>query len=137
MEGSRDVHSTATNGTKATGGLEVEVSMNANQLWQAVLADLESRISRRAFDNWFRQTSLVSVEDDVALIAAPNAFSASTLQARYASQVERAFAGIVGRRIDVRFAVALKRPEEAPAAHTVAADPDPAGTGEVPSPGSR
>jgi len=104
VEGSPNVQSTTGSG----GG--IEVSMNANQLWQAVLADLESRISRRAFDNWFRQTSLVSVEDDVALVAAPNAFSASTLQARYGTQVERAFSGIVGRRIQARFSVAVKRP---------------------------
>ena len=102
MEGPRDVHSTSGNG--------IEVSMNANQLWQAVLTDLESRISRRAFDNWFRQTTLISVEDDVALVAAPNAFSASTLQARYASHVERAFTGIVGRRIEARFSVGTRRP---------------------------
>ena len=127
VEGSRDVHSSNGNGSG------VEVSMNANQLWQAVLADLESRISRRAFDNWFRQTSLVSVEDDVALVATPNAFSASTLQARYASQVERAFAGIVGRRIEARFSVAFKRPiADGPEATTASAAPH----GAAPSAGA-
>jgi chromosomal replication initiator protein len=79
--------------------------MNVTQLWQAVLADLAARISRRAFDNWFGQTTLVGVEDETAIISAPNAFSASTLQARYASQVERALAEIVGRELRAFFTV--------------------------------
>lgn len=88
-----------------------DASINANQLWQTVLGDLETRISRGAFDNWFRQTALADVEDDVAIITAPNAFSASTLQARYASQVERALADVIGRRVTVNFTVARKSDE--------------------------
>lgn len=82
-----------------------DVSMNVAQLWQAVLTDLASRVSRRAFDNWFGQTTLVGVDDDTAVISAPNAFSASTLQARYAPQVERALADIVGRDLRAFFTV--------------------------------
>jgi chromosomal replication initiator protein len=88
-----------------------DASINVNQLWQTVLADLETRISRGAFDNWFRQTSLAGVENDVAMIVAPNAFSASTLQARYASQVERALSEVIGRRLTVQFTVS-HRPTE-------------------------
>ena len=82
-----------------------DASINVNQLWQTVLFDLESRISRSAFDNWFRQTSLAGVDNDIAVIHAPNAFSASTLQGRYASQVERALSDVIGRRISVEFTV--------------------------------
>ena len=78
-------------------------SMNARQLWQAVLADLEGGISRNAFANWFANTSLSSVSDDVATVTAPHAFAASTLQARYARQVERALGEILGRPIRVTF----------------------------------
>ena len=78
-------------------------SMNARQLWQAVLGELEGGISRNAFANWFANTSLASVDDDVATVMAPHAFAASTLQARYARQVERALADILGRPIRVAF----------------------------------
>ncbi len=83
-------------------------TMNARQLWQAVLTDLESRISRGAFANWFRQTSLAGVEDDIAVIMAPHSYAASTLEDRYASQIERALANIVGRPIRATFAVASR-----------------------------
>jgi chromosomal replication initiator protein len=80
-------------------------SINMNQLWQTVLGDLETQISRGAFDNWFRQTRLAAVDDDTATVYAPNAFSASTLQSRYATQVERALAEMIGRRVAVHFTV--------------------------------
>ncbi|HEV2073959.1 MAG TPA: chromosomal replication initiator protein DnaA [Thermomicrobiales bacterium] len=101
-----------------------DASINVNQLWQTVLFDLESRISRSAFDNWFRQTSLAGVDNDIAVVHAPNAFSASTLQGRYASQVERALSDVIGRRISVEFTVnheMADRPGRARAATTARA----------------
>ena len=82
-----------------------DASINVNQLWQTVLVELETQISRSAFDNWLRQTRLADVVDDIAIVHAPNAFSASTLQGRYASRVERALSDVIGRRINVNFTV--------------------------------
>ncbi len=83
-------------------------TMNARQLWQAVLTDLESRVSRGAFSNWFRQTGLAGVEDDVAVVTAPHSYAASTLEDRFASQIERSLSDIVGRPIRVTFTVSGK-----------------------------
>ena len=82
--------------------------MNARQLWQAVLADLETSITRNAFTNWFLQTGLAGVEDDVATVTAPHSYAASTLQNRYAPQVEKALTRIIGRPIQATFTVAEK-----------------------------
>ncbi len=79
--------------------------MDAKQVWQAVLGDLQVRLSRSAFENWLRPTTLVDFDDDVATIAAANTFSASTLQARYAAPVERALSDIIGRPVQARFTV--------------------------------
>ncbi|MEZ4506569.1 MAG: DnaA N-terminal domain-containing protein [Thermomicrobiales bacterium] len=73
------------------------MQMQARQLWQAVLGDMQTRLPRNAFDNWLRPTTLVAFEDDLATVAAPNTFSASTLQSRYADQIQRILANIVGR----------------------------------------
>ena len=81
------------------------MQMNAVQLWQAVLGDLEVRLPRNAFDNWLRQTTLVGFDEDLATVAAPNTFGASTLQQRYGGQVEAALTAIVGRPVRVRFTV--------------------------------
>lgn len=82
-----------------------DTSINVNQLWQTVLGELERQISRNAFDNWLRQTRLADVVEDVAVVHTPNAFTASTLQERYATRVERALSDVVGRRIAVEFSV--------------------------------
>jgi chromosomal replication initiator protein len=79
--------------------------MQAKQLWQAVLGDLQVRLSRSAFDNWLRPTTIVGFADDVATVAAANTFGASTLQARYAADIERVMSDIVGRPIRVEFTV--------------------------------
>ncbi len=79
--------------------------MQAKQLWQAVLGDLQVRLSRNAFDNWLRPTTIVGFQDDVATVAAANTFGASTLQGRYAADIERVMSDIVGRPIRVEFTV--------------------------------
>ncbi|MDQ3044684.1 MAG: chromosomal replication initiator protein DnaA [Chloroflexota bacterium] len=79
--------------------------MDTRQLWQTTLDLLQTRLAKNAFDNWLRPTRLIEVDDDIATIAAPNTFSAATLQGRYAIQVERALAEIVGRPIQVLFSV--------------------------------
>ncbi|MEA2582735.1 MAG: chromosomal replication initiator protein, partial [Thermomicrobiales bacterium] len=81
------------------------MQMQAKQLWQAVLGDMQVRLSRNAFDNWLRPTTIVGFEDDVATVAAANTFGASTLQARYAGDIERVMSDIVGRPIRVEFTV--------------------------------
>jgi chromosomal replication initiator protein len=86
--------------------------MQARQLWQAVLGDMQVRLSRNAYENWLRPTSLVGFEDDVATVAAPNTFGASTLQSRYAGQIERILSDIIGRSVRVRFTVQSDHPVE-------------------------
>jgi chromosomal replication initiator protein len=79
--------------------------MPSKQLWQAVLSDMERRLSRSAFDNWLRQTRIVDFDEDVATIGAANTFSASTLQSRYGAEIERILSDLVGRPIRVGFTV--------------------------------
>ncbi len=102
--------------------------MNARQLWQAVLTDLESTVTRNAFTNWFANTGLASVEDDVAIVTAPHAYAASTLQARYTRQVEKALSRIVGRPISATFTTSDRLGEEPVAyeSEPVATTPKPA-----------
>ena len=53
------------------------MQMQAKQLWQAVLGDMQVRLSRNAFDNWLRPTTIVGFQDDVATVAAANRWSRS------------------------------------------------------------
>jgi len=89
------------NGTGSQSHLQMDVS----HLWQAVLGDLQVRLTRTAFDNWLRQTSLIGIDGDTATVVAENTFTASTLQARYASQVEHVLGEMLGHPVRVHFAV--------------------------------
>ena len=91
------------------------MQMQARQLWQAVLGDMQTRLPRNAFDNWLRPTTLVAFEHDIATVSAPNLFTADTLQNRYAGQIERPFSEIVGRSVRVDFVVQSDaEPDESP-----------------------
>ncbi len=80
--------------------------MQAPQLWQAVLGDLKnSRLSANVFRNYLSATALVSLDDDVATIAASNTVTANTLQQRYAREVEKALSDFVGHPVSAKFIV--------------------------------
>lgn len=100
------------------------MEMQPAQLWQAVLGELETRISKSIFNNWLRQTTLVAYADDVATVSAASPFAVSTLQGRYANQVEGALSAVVGRPVRVRFVVSSAADaEQAPAKPRKAPEP--------------
>jgi chromosomal replication initiator protein len=87
------------------------VQLQAKQLWQAVLGDMQVRLSKNAFENWLRPTSLVAFENDVATIAAPNTFGATTLESRYSVEIAKVLSDIIGRPVKVRFTVGTDEDE--------------------------
>jgi chromosomal replication initiator protein len=83
--------------------------MQAKQIWQAALSDLESTLSRANYETWLRNTRLVGFEDDCATIGAPNSFAVEQL--RNVSEAVRALPReAVGR--DLRESI-LRRAEAA------------------------
>ncbi|MGB3305473.1 MAG: DnaA N-terminal domain-containing protein, partial [Thermomicrobiales bacterium] len=106
------VNDDATTTSAPRNGSEVRV--DANQLWQTALADLEKRISSGPFSNYFRKTTLLGIEDDTATISTPNPITANTLENRYASQIERTLSAILGRKITAIFAISGRHAEQEP-----------------------
>ena len=49
--------------------------LNLKQLWTAALGELQVGLSRAQYDTWFKDTQVLSEEDDVFLIGVPNAFA--------------------------------------------------------------
>ena len=75
------------------------------RLWQAVLEDVEPRLKRANVETYLRPCSLSGLDGDVATVAAPNNFTASTLESRFATDIERALSAVVGRPVRARFVV--------------------------------
>jgi chromosomal replication initiator protein len=59
--------------------------MDHNELWQAVLGDLEVQISRTNFLTWFKQSKIVDRRDGegVVLVGLPNNFAKEWVRNRY------------------------------------------------------
>ncbi|MFA6304646.1 MAG: chromosomal replication initiator protein DnaA [Patescibacteria group bacterium] len=85
--------------------------MNNEQLWQAVLGELELLISKANFTTWFKSTFIVSLENELVVIAAPNAFTKAWLEKKYAEQILQALKNITNEGVKrVNFTVETKKP---------------------------
>ena len=71
--------------------------MNTKQIWQATLGDLQLRVPREAFDTWIRPATLVALEDDRAVIRAPNIFVRNRIATHYYDQLAATLSAVVGR----------------------------------------
>ena len=87
--------------------------LSASQLWQTALFGLKKRLPVNTFEHYMSVTSISDFHDDTAVIQAPNAFIMSTLQSRYASDIESELTQIVGRRIRVEFGLSHGEPPPA------------------------
>ena len=106
--------------------------MNLKQLWTAALGELQVGLSRAQYDTWFKDTQVVSEEDNVFLIGVPNAFAREWLESKFRPQVRAALQHLLGRTVDVRFVTTSGGPPTP--ARTSAAPgmsaPAPAGAGQ-------
>src|SRR5256886_7308336 len=93
--------------------------LNLKQLWTAALGELQVGLSRAQYDTWFKDTQVISEEDDVVLIGVPNAFAREWLDSKFRPQVRAALQHLLGRTVDVRFVTSSGAP--ATAARTSAA----------------
>lgn len=93
--------------------------LNLKQLWTAALGELQVGLSRAQYDTWFKDTQVLSEEDDVFLIGVPNAFAREWLESKFRPQVRAALQHLLGRTVDVRFVTSSGVP--ATAARTSAA----------------
>jgi chromosomal replication initiator protein len=57
--------------------------MNNDQIWQAVLGELEMGISRVNFITWFKNTFIYSIKDNQVVISVPNDFTKRWLEQKY------------------------------------------------------
>jgi chromosomal replication initiator protein len=80
-------------------------AFDASRVWQQALAELQLQMRREDFQTWFRDAELTSFDGSTCLISANNPFTVEWLDSRCRGPVARAISGIVGSRVDVRFAV--------------------------------
>jgi chromosomal replication initiator protein len=61
--------------------------MHTDALWQAVLGEIELSISRGSFMTWFKNTQLLSCNDEMAVVGVPNVFIKSQLENKFNTMI--------------------------------------------------
>lgn len=90
---------------------------SAQQIWEAVLGELQLQVSKPNYNTWLKETTGISYQDDVLVVAVPSVFIAEWLANRLYSLIKRTLAGITGRGVEVQFLI------QAPSQATRAAQP--------------
>lgn len=91
--------------------------MNTQQIWQAVLGELELSLSKANFTTWFKGTFIFEINDKGVIVGVPNAFTKSWLEKKYSSDILKALRNITEsnhKEIDYKVASIKKaaKPQE-------------------------
>lgn len=79
------------------------MSSDFTKLWENVLAQLEKEVSRPNFLTLLKNTQLLSLEGEVATIAAPSITIIDMLQKRFSPQIKAALKRHAGKDIEIVF----------------------------------
>lgn len=67
--------------------------MTNEELWQAVLGEMELSISKASFTTWFKNTSIFGISNNIIVISVPNIFAKEWLEKKYKEQLIKALQG--------------------------------------------
>ncbi len=80
--------------------------MNAKQLWQAALGDLQVKVPGPSFQTWLKNTSIAQFDEGkLVAIAVPSNFAKEWLEKRYSKEIAETLKSILGYEVEVRFEV--------------------------------
>ncbi|MCK5123312.1 MAG: chromosomal replication initiator protein DnaA [Candidatus Pacebacteria bacterium] len=65
--------------------------MTNEQLWQAVMGEVELSISKASFTTWFKDTSIISVDQEKIIVGVPSGFAEEWLKNKYHKFILKAF----------------------------------------------
>lgn len=86
--------------------------MKPNEVWQAALGELQLQMTRDTFNTWLKPTTVISYEDGTLIIGVENGYVKDWLSNRLSTTIERTVTSIVGRTVEVNFAVWSRKKEE-------------------------
>jgi chromosomal replication initiator protein len=94
--------------------------MNAKQVWQAALGELQMKVPGPSFQTWLRNTSITAFENNTVIIAVPSNFAKEWLEKRFSKVITETLNNVLARQVEVRFEVkAPPRGESARALHAL------------------
>lgn len=82
--------------------------MNKDELWQALLAQVQFNISKANFATWFKNTGIFSKKDGEVVVSVPNNFSKEWLENKYNKLIFKILHNLDEEIKEVKYAVAPK-----------------------------
>lgn len=79
-------------------------------LWKAVLDQIELSISRANFVTWFKNTSILSLENGKVIIGVPNGFAKEWLENKYNHYLLRAFHSVQSEVSEIHCQITPDKP---------------------------
>lgn len=61
--------------------------MTNNEIWQAVLSEVELTISKANFNTWFKNTGIVSFQESQVVLCVPNTFNQAWIEKKHHQQI--------------------------------------------------
>ena len=84
--------------------------MTSEQVWQAVLGEIEVSLSRVNFITWFKDTFISSFENERIVICVPNAFVKKWLEEKYNKNILSALENVTKQKIkEIIYKIELKK----------------------------
>lgn len=81
--------------------------MNADQVWQAALGQLQMQMTQATFDTWVKDTRIVSQNEGNLVIGTKSAFAKDWLENRLFTTINRTITTILGHPVNIQFTVDL------------------------------
>ena len=79
--------------------------MNAQQIWQAVLGQLQLQLETPTYDTWVKESRGISHEDGVLVVGVQTAYAKDWLENRLYAPIQRTVTDVAQRNTAVRFIV--------------------------------
>lgn len=76
-----------------------------SELWQKVLNQLKTQLSKPTFEMWFKNTSVIDDSENCLKIGVPSEFARDWIQTRYCSLVNSTVNSITGKDIEIDYIV--------------------------------
>ena len=86
-------------------GSECFVDNVVNQLWQQILAIIQTKISKPSFDTWLKSKKAIVFNDTQLVICTPNKFTQEWLETRYIKMIADSVYEGIGRHVDVQILI--------------------------------
>ncbi len=77
--------------------------MNNQQLWQAILGNLEVSLSRGNFNTWFKNTSVMERGSDYIIVNVPSTFNRDWIASKYHHEMLKALKTIAPEIKEIKY----------------------------------